>query len=417
MGRLMNPNEFIDTNIEKYNERATSQYATLLDTTPVFGTFYHQNRVFTTNDKGLENVEDDLGRDSPIKYDKIEKFPFYGADQFSLQMERGDMGLDTNTDFDLSILPDTVRPYPNDYFYLDSLGDRYLFKITDVQEDMIKAKPYYRISCRLSKIQEDDSSKEIEEQVLDNYTTIFNNIGTDNQCVVKSSTFRIIDMVNKINDKLIQFFIRNFYDQLYNVVTLRIHSLDVNIYSRYINKFIIDNNVLDYSDKKGDFYSCVKLVEYLPTNPDFDIAYSKTLYYAVSNQSPREFFCRFFNYMDVHYMHAPWFRGNIDYKDMILLGDVDEELEANEENGIMEFITKEFYGRIKMNLPFDNEDDYFMENLIIRYINGSRDLPTEDLLNKINKNLWRNDMRGYVFIPLIIFILRDLLRNETIKQL
>jgi len=411
MGRLVNPDEFISNNVDKYIERSTSNYTTLLESTPVFVTYFHQNRAYTTNDLGLENVEDDLGRDSSIKYEKIRKLPVYGVDTLSLNLERGDYGLNSNVESELVFLPDTIKPYPNDYFSFDDLGDKYLFKVLDVQEDLIKSKPFYRVTYKFSKYE----NKDMESQIVDDFTVEYNNIGTDNTCIIKTSIYQLVNQVELITDKLIEFFAKNFYDKIHNVMTLNIHTLDVEIYSHYLNKFLIDNEVLELSRRQKDFYKTISLLEYIPIDRDFEPAYEKTLYHAVESQDVRQFFDRHFTYMDITYPHAPWKRSNKDYKIMIMVGTKNETLEKI--NPLMEFIDKEFYGRILINNPYVNDYDYFMENFIIKYINKNTDgLLNKEFLDRLNENIWRRDMRAYVYIPIIIYILRRLVRKELIKQ-
>ena len=413
MGRLVNPDEFVSTNVEKFVERASSPYAVLLDSTPVFVTYYHQNRIFTTNDVGLENVEDDLGRDSPILYDKIEKVPVYGIDNLSMNFERGDMGYNTNIENDLTMLPNVIKPYPNDYFYFDDIGERFLFKVTEVQEDMIKSKPYYKVTYKFSKYVDESTSSHIEEQVKDEYVVPFNNIGTDNICVLKKSTYQIIDAVHKLTDKLIDVYSKYFYNKMYDIMLLHLRSIGMDFYNQYLNKFLIDNSILQLSNRQKDFYRTIHLLEYIPDDPVFDITYEKTLYYAVETQNTEQLKGRFFSYMDITYAHVPWKRANLDYKNVILLWHDDEEV-LEDTGKVFEYIDKEFYGRIILNNPYVNEKDYYMENFIIRHINGDNSLPTEEFLDMLNTQIWRNDMRAYIFIPLLIYILRFKVRHEEV---
>jgi len=276
---------------------------------------------------------------------------------------------------------------------------------------MIKSKPFYRVSYRFSKYR----NEEIDDQIVEDYTVNFNNIGTDNSCVIKTSSYLLYDEIEKLTDSLIKFYVRNFYDKMHNVIILRINTLDIEIYSQYLNKFIIDNDVFKISRRQDDFYSTVKLLEYIPTEAEFDAAYEKTLYYAVSCQDKRELLDRYFTFFDITYPHAPWLRSNKKYKGMLMIHlDDEDELRNNEK--ILEFIDREFFGRILLNNPFINDKDYYMENLIIKYINGDNTFVTKEFLDAINNNIWRKDMRAYVFIPLIIFILRKLMRHDQIKQ-
>jgi hypothetical protein len=382
-----------------------------METTPIFGTYYHQNRVFTTNDLGLENVEDDLGRDSPIKYEKITNFPFYGSDSFSLDQERGDIGYNSEITGDLLVLPNTIKPYPNDYFTLQSIGEQYYFKVINATMDMIKAKPFYRINFRFSKVIGKDSIKHIEDQVIEEYTTIYNNIGTDNNCIIKSSVFSIIDYMQKLAKKLKTFYIKNYYNMNNNVIIFHNDYFDVDIYNRYLNQFIIDN---DLFYDANDFYSTVKLIENIPTPPEFQANYEKTIYYALESRSNVQLTDYFYSFMDINYRHTSWIRSNIEYKDLVFISDYDNYYMKSDK--ILQFLSKKFYGKIKLNTKFVANKDYYMENLIIDYINNDLEMPDKETLDYINNNIWRKDMRSYVFIPLLLYIFKKC-ENTEIHQL
>jgi hypothetical protein len=171
------------------------------------------------------------------------------------------------------------------------------------------------------------------------------------------------------------------------------------------------------TDHRADFYSTVNLLEYIPTTPEFDAAYEKTIYYAVDHQDTREFCNRYCTWVDVTYPHAPWCRSNLDYKLLIMVPYSPAELPPTEEPTMLELVDKEFYGRIKINNLYVNDRDYYMENLIIRYIHRDATLPSMDLIEQINHNIWRKDMRAYVYIPFIIYILQQCIRHTTIQQL
>jgi len=408
VGKLVSKKEIIEENIQQFVERSSSNYSTLLESTPVFGIYYHQDNVFSTNDLGLENIEENIGRDSPLKFNKIENFPFYGIDSLSLNIERGDIGLNTSIESEVTILPNTIKPYPNDYFTLYSLGDKYLFKITECFEDMIKSKPFYKLTFRLSKVVELDSDH-IENQVIEKYRVIPENIGTKNNCIIKLSTYQTLDYMNKLKEKLTKFFMRNFYNKEFNIILLHMNSLDMDFYNKYLNKFIIDNDL--FKSTSNNFYSNYKLLEYLPTDCEFDAAYETSLYYALEIQNADQFKAEYFSYMDINYIHAPWHRNNKKYKDLILLGCNEDYKQKSDK--ILEFIDKKFFGRICLNNQFSSEENFFMENFIIRYIHKDNSLPSKELLDRINNNIWRKDMRSYIFIPLIIFIFNKLEEYEN----
>ena len=154
MSKLISEDKLVQNRVDDYLEKSSSKFSKFLESTPNFVTYYQYDRVNSTLDKGLDNVEKHIGAHSPNRFNKIEKFPLYGMDLMSISQDFSEIGMDTTYESEAVILPGTIKPLQNDFFIIPVLKDDYLFRIIDIQYDSIMNDNYYRISFRLEYIDE-----------------------------------------------------------------------------------------------------------------------------------------------------------------------------------------------------------------------------------------------------------------------
>ena len=146
MAFLIDEQKFVDDNAFKFENRLNSQVTRFLDKSPVFVTYYHVDSDETTTDGGFKDVNALWGKDSPIKYKKIENLPLYGFDSVQLNLQDTDQGLDTEYSGDAILLPNTVKPLQNDFFTVNHVKGVFLFRVTQVDYDTIRPDNFYKIT-------------------------------------------------------------------------------------------------------------------------------------------------------------------------------------------------------------------------------------------------------------------------------
>lgn len=394
MGKFINEDDILHNIIEDYSKKAVSDYSIFIEGTPTFVTYYHQNMIFTTSDKGLENIEDDLGRNSPVKYDKINNFPIYINSTLSTSVSRTDMGIDTSAEGEAVILPEIIKPYPNDYFVFEQLGENFFFKVTNVVPDSIKSKPFYKIDYIFSKDVGLDSSSHIETQINDDYTVIFNNIGTDINPLIKTSSFLEIKYSEDLYEKLFKFYTKAFFNLRTNAILFNFGWEDIIFYNRFLNKFIMDNNIFE---RKREFMDTIRLEEYIEPDVIFDNIYEGTIYYAIEKKTTKYLKYNNFSYLSITSPHTPFFNQSMTNVKDIIINDTGDNI----------YLTKDFYGRIITNLKYTDEVEFGLENFIIDYLNGEKDVLTKKELDIINESKWLKDLRSYILIPILLFIIKN----------
>ena len=217
MAIILNEERFIDDNVALLDERIQSPIARFIEQTPTFVTYYHININESTSDEGFNDVDSVLGSTSPIKYQKINKFPIYGLEQVITQLQDTEVGIDVSYEGEAVILPNTIKPLPNDYFTIPYVGETVLFRITEINYDNIRPDNFYKIMFKLDAIDE-DKSKNLNDQVYDKYTCVFENIGSENRCIIQEGFKEQLDKIDKLYSDMTNLYISIFYNERYNVI-------------------------------------------------------------------------------------------------------------------------------------------------------------------------------------------------------
>ena len=210
MAKFKSPAEFINSNVSLLADRQSSMYVAFLESKPTFTTYYHINRIQSETDKGLKIPEKLSGALSPIRYNKLLNFPLYGIEQIQLQLEEDEEGLNSDYSGEAIILPNTIHPSVDDYFIIDYLDKKYMFRITMYNYDTIKSNNFYKIEFTLHTI-DVDFFNQIENQVVRTYHTIYENIGTHDNVFLLDEDNSILEGLKDLYDGLAKDYLSNYY--------------------------------------------------------------------------------------------------------------------------------------------------------------------------------------------------------------
>ena len=198
-----------------------------MESAPNFVTYYSKNFDASSSDFGLDNVEEIVGGNSPIKYNKIKNFPIYSVSEMNPSFDFDEeSGLDiSGTESEGIILPGTIEPQPDDLllFEYHSRDENYLklFRVENVEISMLESNSYYKIN--FSNFPADIKVLN-ERQVSEVYTTVYSNIGTDYRSII------LEDVYNEARKSIIN---------LSELTDL----FQINYYNQKVNNFVMDNDM------------------------------------------------------------------------------------------------------------------------------------------------------------------------------
>lgn len=390
--------KMVDENIFNYEQRIQSPTTRFQDSTPVFSTYFHINSDETTTDTGFKDVASIIGHRSPIKYNKIEKFPLYAMDQIILQLEDSDQGLDTDYEGEATILPSTIKPLQNDYFIIPTLHDCYLFRVTNIQYDNTMPDNFYKISFKLDYLDE-VKLEELGKQVDNDYICSLENIGTENNCIIEKSCFIKIQEIEAMYDDIIDTYKAMFYNERHNVFLADMGNMKT-LYDPMQAVFINKHNLFN---KKNDLSTLI-LTDQVE-DPKKRLKYEKSIYRFIERRDYNLINNFKFTYIPGVTFHQSSFYRWRERRVMVI--DTPEHLPIE----TMQIFSDDFVTEVKTNLDCASE----YATLIKRFVRGE-DLGIKDISLKLNEELiyLNNSLEVFFFVPIILYIIRTII-NGSIK--
>jgi hypothetical protein len=190
MGKLLiNEKNIIEKNIIQQLQLSYTAQSKRLDGTPIYITYFNKNLNVSQQDHILENVKELLGEESPLFYNKIENTPLFLVSEIANNMELDEtFGLNTETQGEGVLLPNTIKPYVDDFLIINYIEEDLLFRVTKVEMDKLNGKKFYRINFELSHYKQE----QVEDQVEDEYVTEYNNIGTHDNPIIEKYKYILI---------------------------------------------------------------------------------------------------------------------------------------------------------------------------------------------------------------------------------
>lgn len=399
MGKFINTDQKIVINsmVESYKERLKNPYYTFTDKKATVTTYYNINKAKSTLDEALKIEYSRLGKDSPLRFNRIHNFFLYGLERISTQLETGDFGITaTPIEGEAIILPNTIEPLPNDYFTIDYLDQKLLFKVTEVTFDTIENDAnFWKISYKLDRLEDID----ILDQISDEFEMIVNNIGTQFKSIIRKTDYDFIERLEIIIDRIRQYYNSLFYNQ--RVQTYTFQNKNKLFYDPYMIEFMMRNNVLSDNDKDYVYIGHQTILD-----STFPIEYDKT-------------FFRFIEMPDIKVKNKPRYTSQatcIDQMLSIFANRIEEYFEIHyiDENSIInynEYIIENFKHDLISNIFSDEKYEYGdYRDIIVNYFYGIK-VNAIDLYN-LNNIEFDNSMELFYNIPILIYVL-----ESNIKEL
>lgn len=250
MGVFLTDKKFINDNTKEFAKKIESQYSTFLDKTPTFTDYFHINKVSSTKDTGLQNVEKLTGTTAGTKYNLIKDFPLYGIEQIILELNDDDVhGLDTDYSGEAILVPNTIQPCVDDYFMITAVGKKFFFRVTDFAYDSIKSNNFYRITFTIKAADDTTYYDSFVDQTKETYRTIFRNYGTEDKFIIKEEDYLTIETLDKIYSDISKRYLIAFYNKRFNALMIPDPHGSSNIYDPFVNVFCNRERIFAVEDR------------------------------------------------------------------------------------------------------------------------------------------------------------------------
>jgi hypothetical protein len=355
--------------------------------------WYNLNKRGTTFDEGTQAEYVALGKNSPLRFNKISGAVIYSSGikiAFDVQYDEDGLGVSQMPNIGGIVLPNTWIPYVGDYFSIDHAGKEWLYKVSSVSFDTIdNGNNIYSFEAAIDNY----GIELIEKQVVERYKMIVNNIGSDFNAVIKEENYDLIDRLDSVLTTLKDYYIALFYcDRVQTFVYEGKYGF---LYDPYMIEFILRNEILKGSTE----YIFVHHEVQIPRT--FAIDYNNSLYRAIENKSIENFnnkavgaeaiedkYSLFATVLEQYY--------KIDYNKGNIFGSFQP-------------LDSALINNVKENVELDVSESKAIYNIIVRYFNNkSLDSSTIDILEKIN---FEATPILFYAIPMIIYSIEYSIKN------
>lgn len=388
MGFLIDEKQFINDNIIQFEDRLNSQYSRFLDKNPTFVTYYHINNIESITDTGLNNIEQIIGPNSPLKFQKISDFPVYGVESILLDLVEDDEGLTSSYDGELIILPNTIKPLPGDFFTIDYLGRQFLFMVNEVKYDTIKSNNYYKISFHIDSLEEDITDN-LEKQIQEKYNCVFRNIGTQEKCLILEDDVEKLQKLNNIYKLIVDKYKVLFFNKRYNSFIFEDVENNIKIYDKFLTEFIIRNKL--FQEKYN--YNTLFLVNEDSSNR-LPVEYENSVYRNIEKNKKELINNVTYGYSIIKNVDSVF---NL-YNDVYIRG-------INFVNNDFDYINPSLIEQIQTLEK--SEDNNVVYNTIIDHFNNRLDSIYTFDLDELDDVMYINyDFETFILIPILLYIIK-----------
>lgn len=390
----------INSIIDGMNNLLKHPYYSFQDEKATPADYYNININKSTIDQGSKNTYADIGPDCPLKFNLIKDFYLYGLSQIQIQLESGEYGL-TSSDItgEVTILPNTITPYPGDYFIIKYLKRRYLFKVINVSIDTLEdGANIWKLEYALDQLNEVN----IDCLVSDKFRFISTNAGTNFKCIIREEKYTFAELLDKVSIAAKDYFIALYMNDNVQTFTFKLPPEEY-MYDPILIEFLIRNKVLSGSSQY------VYVTHQLNLPRSFSIDYGKSIFSAFEQKdldildlAPERAtgvlidtnvnITSIFAYS--YYRYYCMKHNNL--KDIHLINPID-------------IINYDIKLHIKDH-KYYYEPENIYKNILIRYF-YDEDLNTDEIhsLERINYNECGNEL--FYLLPLLIYIIDNYIKN------
>jgi hypothetical protein len=403
MAQIINieKSKYINSNIAIYTSNKLGQYSKFLDKNPIFVKYYSINSAMSRTDVGTGGISDELGPNSPIRFNKISNFPVYNIPVLNPDINYDETGFDIDLDLnDWTILPNTIKPKPGDYLIVSLPGTKdFLFRINNYRFNTIQSNDFYQIDADLKDVGVDLETSRIASQIVESYETIFENIGTDNKCFIRSDDVPAIEAIAKIFLEMRDFYYNNFFHKVSGSFVLNDNEISPGFlfYDMYINKFIMDSEIYyTNNDPASIILSCNDIEP-----PNMDALFSRTLLYAVLNRSSKYLSELAYYYQrDITKPLSPFVLYDLDTKGVnLLISNNVIDPSANTDGFINYYYSNDLIKAIKAAGGYQTSN--YLEEVIYNYMTNVK---VEILHDKLIEYMIADNLYSYMYMPLVMYI-------------
>ena len=264
----------IDDTVKEYTD-SIKDYSEYLEGSPTFVTYFRINRKKSTIDTSLGGIVETVGADSPLVYDKIMNVPIWNLEEMLATYSYDEFtGLDTEIQTTGIILPNTIKPRPDEFVYIEYGSRKIILKINSVESTNILSAVFYKINMGNMSTSIDALNAQVGNTLYYDY---------DQNAIVDGAAIETANALNSILNDIEVSYINIFYNKYYNSFVFN------NCYDKFLHRFIHDTHLFIH---EKSFMKNIHVEPIIPFNISEATMYDNSIYERIISRRDKEFIQR-----------------------------------------------------------------------------------------------------------------------------
>ena len=385
-------------NVRKYEDKLTTPMMKFNDRGLLFVTWY-QVRDDSVYDNGFRESDELLGRNSGIRYNKIEHLAVSLLNETDVNVSEEVSGIiDITHEGSVLIFPNTIVPNANkDYFIIEHLQMCGVFRVTGIDYDHMRVDGYRKCDYILEGT-DTDILQQLENQTVETYVMKYEDFGTDISPIIRKDHYDYGKKLEFVYNDLVQLYTSMFYNERHECLALYDINLNKSIFDECLQWFVSKQSLLSIPGTNHITIFDRKLEE-----PTFDFLYSRSMWRWLERGAPQNMLekFRFTISSSERYINSSF--SDWGHQSFVVLWPIFGNTVAANGTYLDDRMFRVLSG---VNQPLTS-----YEKVIQLYVLGHLKSPEQIPLDIYNEMLdGCNEFHLFVYTPIIMFIIRTALK-------
>lgn len=283
------PQSLYQGNIKKYEEKLTNPMMKFNDRGIMFVTWYQVNDDHSIYDVGFGQSDELLGKNSGIRYNKIEHLAVSMMNETDVNVTEEVQGvLDISQEGSVLIYPNTIIPNPDkDYFIIEHLRMKAVFRITGVDYDHMRVDGYRKCDYILEAT-DDEILKQLENQTIETYVMQYQDFGTSQSPIIRKDHAEYISKMNYVYNDMVHMYMSIFYNERHECLAWYDIERNKSIYDECLQNFVSTHSLLSIPESNH-----ITIFEKKLNDPRFNYIYNKSMWRWIERDCPQQMVDKF----------------------------------------------------------------------------------------------------------------------------
>jgi hypothetical protein len=279
--------------INKYESRLVSPLNKAFTGKTVLINYYQINTNQSPVDKGLGTIDQDVGKNSPLRFNKIIGLPVSMTSQQEINTDGSTVQgvLDISQNGEIIIHQCTIAPNVGDRFMIQHINTIVVFVVTGLDYNGFSPDQSYKLSYTLEAT-DSDYYNQLENQVIETYKVKLEDFGTDVNPIIKASDYDHIRNLELVRNDMIEMYIANYYNRRHDTILYaeNLNSYKWYMYDECMREFIKRHSLLNVPNSP-----IVLVLEEKLDDTRFNWFYSKSVWHWLERDAPLKY-ANYFRY-------------------------------------------------------------------------------------------------------------------------